>query len=183
METMGKYGYGPCHWCGSETDEQHGSVLLGECDCGAHTIEVCPACRANPPDMCPDCDDDQRAAILAARAQKEKMDSIDAASAACDAASAAIWAVQSKTLGTSDHTVSVAAVQAARAVNLMVRALLFEEKGEESRCIQTTNLHTTAQELRTAAVFDMAAERRQRLLRTAARELRAAAGEIDAGAR
>ena len=177
METMGKYGYGPCHWCGSETDEQHGSVLLGECDCGAHTIEVCPACRANPPDMCPDCDDDQRAAILAARAQKEKMDSIDAASAACDAASAAIWAVQSKTLGTSDHTVSVAAVQAARAVNLIVRAL------EESHYIQTTNLRTAARELRAAAVFDMAAERRQRLLRTAAQELHAAASKINTGAR
>ena len=44
------YEFGPCHLCGSETPERHGTVLLGgECECGATSIEVCRPCRAALP--------------------------------------------------------------------------------------------------------------------------------------
>jgi len=45
-----EYEYGPCHFCGSETPEQHGRILVGCADCrtpsGIATVEICDECNA-----------------------------------------------------------------------------------------------------------------------------------------
>lgn len=57
-------GYGPCHWCGSETPERHGEILFGCCQSSINpdrllTVEVCQQCldafRTDPSSVrCPD---------------------------------------------------------------------------------------------------------------------------------